>query len=310
MPIKRLTPLRPALSSAEVRSHLRQIDAHEAGLIDGYVLASQQDIEIQCERAITAAQFRLTLPGFPPGSITRLVSQPFEESHYDGYSSRTGAYTDGSGILLKMCPVVAITSIAYYDVDNAAQTYSTYNLFTDDEPGVVRQSLGTFWPNTYSRGDAVTITFWAGSLIPLTVNVATDTFTSVTGYPFADDDPVIISKSGNSNSVIGDVASVPDGITENTTYYVVSSTGTTFQIAATVGGAAVSLGNPSASGQSIDLLFAGQIEPYHRLALLQMTSKAFGERCPQGGCVCSADEFESYPMLRRLKWRSPVEFVG
>ena len=303
MPIKRLTPMRSALSTGEVRAHLRQIDAQEASLIDGYLQASQQDIEIQCERAITLAKYRLTLPRFPRGSVGRVGRQPFD-------SDDMIHYTDGSAILLQMCPVVAIDAISYYDEDNALQTYSAFNLFTDDQPGLVRQELEQYWPDTYLRADAVTVMFWAGSIIPLTVNVATDVFTSVTGYEFTDDDPVVISKSGNSNCVIGDVAALPSGIEENTTYYVVSSTGTTFQLAATVGGAAVSLGNPSASGQSIDLLFAGQIEPYHRLALLQMTAKAFGERCPQGGCVCSADDFESYPMLRRLKWRSPVEFVG
>lgn len=303
MPIKRLTPMRPALSSGEVRAHLRQIDGHESGLIDNYLTASQQDIEIQCERAIVAAQYRLILPRFPAGSVTQTSRQPFETDQYQ-------CHTDGSAILLQMCPVLSVTSIAYYDADNALQSYTDFNLFTDEQPGLIRQELGTFWPSTYRRADAVTITFWAGSIIPLSVNVTTDVFTSLTGYEFADDDPVVLSKSGNSNCAIGDVAALPSGIEENTTYYVVSSNGTTFQLAATVGGAAVSLGNPSASGQSIDLLFAGQIEPYHRLALLQMTAKAFGERCPQGGCVCSADDFESYPMLRRLKWRSPVEFVG
>ena len=295
--------MRSALSTAEVRAHLRQIDASEAGLIDGYLQASQNDIEIQCERAITLAKYRLTLPRFPRGSVSRVGRQPFE-------SDDMIHYTDGSAILLQMCPVVAIDSIAYYDSDNAAQTYSTFNLFTDDQPGLVRQQLEQYWPETYLRADAVTITFWAGSIIPLTVDVATDTFTSVTGYEFSDDDEVVVSASGNSNSVLGNVAALPSGITAKTTYYVVSASGNTFQLAETAGGAAVSLGNPSASGQSIDLLFAGEIEPYHRLALLQMTAKAFGERCPQGGCVCTAEDFDSYPMLRRLKWRSPVEFAG
>lgn len=304
MAIKRVTPLRPALSSGEVRAHLRQIDAHESALIEGYLLASQNDIELQCERAITAAQYRLILPQFPCGTISHLTLQPFENQ------SRRDVCTDGSAILLQMCPVLSIAEISYYDLNNEPQSYEDFCLFTDDEPGLVRQQLQTWWPQTYRRADAVTITFWAGSLIPLTFDDYSGTFTSVTGYPFADDDPIVISKSGNTNSAIGTLAALPDGVEEYRTYYVVSSDGTTFGIAETAGGEAVSLDKPSASGQSIDLLFAGQIEPYHRLALLQMTAMAFGQRCPQGGCVCTADDFESNPMLRRLKWRSPVEFAG
>lgn len=303
MVIKRTTPLRPALSAAEVRSHLRQIDAHEAGLIDGYLLASQHDIEIQCERAITVAKYRLTLPRFPGGTSacgTRLAFDTDQRQYT----------TDGSAIQLQMCPVLAVAAITYFDESNDLQTYADFVLAADEEPGLVRQALGTYWPATYRRNDAVTITFWAGSIVPLSFSAATGLFTSITGYEFADDDEVVISKSGNSNKAIGDIAAVPDGVEENRTYYVVSADGATFEIAETIGGAAVSLDNPSVGGQSVDLLFAGQIEPYHRLALLQMAAKAFGERCPQGGCVCSADDFDSNPMLRRLKWRSPVEFVG
>jgi hypothetical protein len=228
---------------------------------------------------------------------------PFETDHRH-YT------TDGAAIQLQMCPVLAIASIEYFDEENDQQTYDDFVLSRDEEPGLVRQALGEYWPATYRRHDAVTITFWAGSLVPLSFNAETGRFTSTTGYEFADGDEVVISKSGNSNTAMGDIAAVPDGVEENRTYYVVSASGATFEIAETVGGDAVSLAAPSAGGQSVDLLFAGQIEPYHRLALLQMAAKAFGERCPEGGCVCSADDFESNPMLRRLKWRSPVEFVG
>jgi hypothetical protein len=218
--------------------------------------------------------------------------------------------TDGSAVCLNMVPTAKIDSITYYDAYNEQQEYDDWNLFADSEPGELRQALDTSWPTTIQRRDAVTITFWAGQIVPLTVDLATDTFTSVTGYPFVNGEEITISKSGNSNPDIGDVAALPDGVTAQTTYYVRDVSGNSFKIAASSGGAAVGLASPSADGAAIDLLFAGEIDPFHRLALLQITAKAYGERCPEGGCVCSASDFESNPMLRRLKWRPPVQFMG
>jgi len=209
-----------------------------------------------------------------------------------------------------MVPVGKIESISYFDRYNAAQSYTGWNLFADSEPAELRQALDTSWPTTFQRRDAVTITFWSGHIIPLSVDVATDEFVSLTGYPFVNGDEITLSKSGNSNAEFGDVAVLPDGVSELTSYYVRDVSGSRFKVAATSGGAAISLANPAADGVAIDLLFAGEIDPFHRLALLQMTAKAFGERCPEGGCVCSASDFETNPMLRRLKWRSPVEFMG
>jgi hypothetical protein len=135
------------------------------------------------------------------------------------------------------------------------------------------------------------------------------TFTSTTGYEFSDDEEVVISMSGNTNSLLGEVAALPSGITTSTILYVVNSTGTTFGLAETVGGTALPVSTPTADCQAIDLLFAGELDPYHRLALLQMAAKAFGQRCPQGGCACSPEDYETDPVLRRLRWRSPVEFA-
>lgn len=310
MSIKKLSPMRPALSTGEIRAHLRNFDTQEVGLIESYLLASQQDIEIQCERSIVAAKYRLTLPSFPCASAGLVRSVPFQERMYGNTSERSrDITTDGSAILLNMVPTLKIASIQYYDADNVSQSYLDWNLFSDNEPAELRQDLDTSWPSTYTRRDAVTLQFWAGHIVPLTLNAETDTFTSVTGYPFVNGDEITISTSGNSNPDIGDVAVLPTGISARTTYYVRDVSGSSFKIASSSGGSALSLAEPTADGEAIDLLFAYEIDPWHKLALLQMTAKAFGERCPQGGCVCSKEDFEINPVLRRMIWRSPVEFI-
>jgi len=270
--------------------------------MQAYILAAQQDIENSCERALSVAKFRLTLPTFPTRSGSQILGGvPFEDL------DSTNASNAGSAILLRMVPAAKVASITYYDGSNELQDYEDWN-FLDDQPAEITQTLDTTWPLTYRRRDAVTIDFWAGEVVPLTVNVSTNVFTSVTGYPYEDGDEITFSCSGNNNTAMGNVATLPGGISEGTTYFVRDVSGATFKVAATEGGAAIDL-TAASTGYEIDLVFGGTLEPYHKLALLQMASKAYSERCPQGGCVCSADEMASNPIYRRLQWRSPVEFV-
>lgn len=303
MTLKRLTTIRPAISAAELRSHLRNFNSEEDALLTGYILAAQQDIEICCERALTVAKFRLTLPDFPRRASQWINSGlPFEEVVDRGVSS------NGSAIFLNMPPVRKLVSVEYYDGNNQLAEYNDWNLFTDFEPAQLTQALDTNWPTVYRRRDAVTVTFWAGEIVPLTVNLTSNVITSTTGYPFVDGEQIEFSFSGNSNSLIGNVAQLPGGLSSDTTYFVRDVSGATFKVAATSGGTAIDL-TAAATDYAIDLVFAGTMEPIHRLALLQLAAVAHGKRCPQGGCVCSADEYDADPMLRRLRWRSPVEFV-
>lgn len=305
MSIKPVSPMHPALSAAEVRTHLRNFDTAESSLIDAYLMAVQEDIQIQCERSIVVRKFRLVLPRFPGGTAGLNRNQPFRDSCSDVKSY-------GSVCNLEMVPVRSIESITYFDAANAVQEYDAFTLFSDAEPAELRQELGTSWPQTYYRRDAATITFWAGDIVPLTVDATTDRFASVTGFPFVDGDEVTFSSSGNTNPDIGDVAVLPDGISAKTTYFVRDwdSAAKTFKVAATLAGTAINLVTPATTGEAIDLVFAGEINPFTKLALLQMTGKAFGQRCPEGGCVCSEEDFRTNPMLMRLKWRSPVAYAG
>jgi len=304
--INRLTPLRPVLSASEVRCHLRLVDDSESDLLESYLLAAMEEIEHQCERALCAAQYSLTLPAWPVYSSAISGPLPFAEN--DPYRSVSGQLVE-----LHRPPVRKITSLQYYDASNQSQTLDSdeYQLLTITEPSELRPAADTNWPSVKNRRDAITITFWAGHVIPIAVaSYNDDTLTSLTGYPFANGDSFVISKSGNTNSLVGDVSVFPGGISERTTVYVVNASGSQFQIALSAGGSAISLVAPTASGEAVDLLFAYELDHWQRRALLMMAGKAFAMRCPQGGCVCSADDFQSDPILRRMKWRENVTFAG
>jgi uncharacterized phiE125 gp8 family phage protein len=61
---------------------------------------------------------------------------------------------------LPLEPLVSITSVTYYDADNAQQTLSTdvYTFRTDDLGPFVTLKSSQTWPTVYYRQDAVTIT--------------------------------------------------------------------------------------------------------------------------------------------------------
>lgn len=65
---------------------------------------------------------------------------------------------------LPLAPLVSITSVTYYDADNALQTLSaaTYTSYTDARGPVIALNYGQTWPAVYPRPNAVSVTFVAG----------------------------------------------------------------------------------------------------------------------------------------------------
>jgi len=67
-------------------------------------------------------------------------------------------------IRLTVGPVASVTSITYYDADNAQQTLATsvYELNRDTLGSYITLKPDQTWPTIYNRNDAVAITFVAG----------------------------------------------------------------------------------------------------------------------------------------------------
>lgn len=68
-------------------------------------------------------------------------------------------------IYLPITPVQSIESITYFDADNVEQslTVSGFHLYADDEDFAwIEPKSGVDWPQTFSRMDAITVTFIAG----------------------------------------------------------------------------------------------------------------------------------------------------
>lgn len=65
---------------------------------------------------------------------------------------------------LPLWPVASISTVTYYDADNAQQTLSTdvYTLRSDALGAYVDLKPDQSWPGVYARPDAVSVTFIAG----------------------------------------------------------------------------------------------------------------------------------------------------
>lgn len=66
--------------------------------------------------------------------------------------------------LPRAAPLQSVSSIQYYDVNNALQTLDSavYQVDTDVDPGRIRPLWGQIWPSVYYRMAAIQVTFVAG----------------------------------------------------------------------------------------------------------------------------------------------------
>ena len=136
------------LTTAEAKSHLRVTTSDEDTLIDTYISAARQWMELYLNRSIPEQTIVCVLDHFP----------------YDGQS-----------IKLPQSPASAITSIQYVDTNGDTQTWgsSNYTLDSYSEPSRVEAAYNVSYPSTRPQNNAVTITYTAGySTIPADIKHA------------------------------------------------------------------------------------------------------------------------------------------
>ena len=135
-PVRTVAPVEPLLPLADAKAHLRVDHADEDELISGLIAAA--------------------------------------EAHLDGYSGILGRAlitqtwavefpTFASRLDLPLGPLQSAT-IQYYDSTNVLQTLSTsvYAVLTDGLGPYVSLKYNQQWPQTYTRDDAVKVTWVAG----------------------------------------------------------------------------------------------------------------------------------------------------
>jgi len=151
-PVRTVAPTALPVTLTEIKSHLRVDHSDEDAMIMLYARAATQ-----------------TLDGYT-GTLGRaIVTQTWRQDFNDWPDYR---------LRLPLAPVSAISSITYYDTNNASQTLSSanYTLLEDDlGPAAVWASTATL-PSVYDRADAIRVTFVAGygaaSAVPQDIKAA------------------------------------------------------------------------------------------------------------------------------------------
>ena len=124
-----------AITTSEAKSHLRVTHSTDDTYIDALIAAAHEEVHQYTNRQIMTATWKLYLDSFP------------------------------DKIELKKLPIQSITTIQYYDEDNALQTLASteYKTSLNAVPALIETADNdTDWPDTYDRSDAVCITFVAG----------------------------------------------------------------------------------------------------------------------------------------------------
>lgn len=123
-----------------VDDHLRAINgSYEDDMVARYMWAATAAAEKQTERALAPQAWQLVLDQFPSGLI-----------------------------VLPRPPLIGVTSLTYYDTSNVQQTLSgSPEQFLTVTSGSTQKAClapfeGESWPSTYTRPDAVTVTFQCG----------------------------------------------------------------------------------------------------------------------------------------------------
>ena len=142
--VQTIAPSVEPITLAQARQRMR-ITAEDDGDdtdIEGMITTARMSQEKTTGRQCITATWEWTLDAFPAST----------------YANPEGLFH------VPISPVISVTSIKYYDVDNAEQTWSTdeYQVDTTDMVTRIRLVFGYSYPDTYDRMSAVKVTFTAG----------------------------------------------------------------------------------------------------------------------------------------------------
>lgn len=130
-------PAAEPLDRTELKnSHVRVTGTDDDTYIDGLIAAARIVTETQTGRSLITQTWQANFEGFPSWRV----------------------------LTLEKSPIQSITHIKYYDADDVLQTLdsSLYTLDATVNPARIVLNYEGSWPLTYSRADAVQITYDAG----------------------------------------------------------------------------------------------------------------------------------------------------
>ena len=113
------------------------------------ITSARQHVELMCRRALVRQTLRLSMPSFPVSN--------------DAWVSSVSRNSLTRVIRLPRPPIASVTSVTYFDGDNAQQTLADSNYYlTDEQVPELRFTTSFSTPTLYDRPDALRVTYLAG----------------------------------------------------------------------------------------------------------------------------------------------------
>lgn len=203
MPLLTTTPpTAEPIDVAEARLHCKQDITADDPLLAVWVGHARAECETKTQRQLVSARFTLVLDSFPGSSQ---MGVPFGST-----------YTlPGHAIVLPKGPLIQVVSIKYLDMQGVWQTLDPAWYTVEPASGLPRITpvFGRIWPIPLPQIGAVQVTFDAGYVAPMVVDVAANSI-SVQGWKtMVAGDVMRLSNSGGA---------LPAPLKPNTDYAVLS----------------------------------------------------------------------------------------
>jgi uncharacterized phiE125 gp8 family phage protein len=197
------------------------------------------------------------------GAIVTSAREWCEMYEHNSYIVRTyKAYLDcfTNYIILPHGFLVYVDSVQYYDSAGTLQTLDTdiYTVDTDSLPPRIYLAYNQSWPSTYDIPKSVIITYTIGVAAKFIGTYAASTPT-LTMYGRTPVDGEIVRVGTSSGGTL------PTGLSADTDYYIINTSGQTFQLSLTAGGSAVSV-----TAASSGMCFIGRLVPKRVLAAMKL----------------------------------------
>lgn len=160
----------PLLASDSVVLQQIRVDAGDASqnaALTQFIQDAREDVELICRRALITQSWLMTMDKFPSPGMEMSSANWYGPSWGISPGPLTVIRPDGKTlyeIMLPLPPLQTVDSIKYWDPSGVQQTLdpSAYIVDNVSEPGRVVPAVGTSWPSTQNRVNAVEVRFTAG----------------------------------------------------------------------------------------------------------------------------------------------------
>lgn len=142
-------------------------DTSQNAALAQFIQEAREDAELICRRALITQSWLMTLDKFPAPGLETSSANWYGPSWGVGPGPLTVTRPDGKTlyeIVIPLPPLQTVDSIKYWDANGVQQTLdpSTYIVDNVSEPARVTPAVGTSWPSTLNRVNAVEVRFTAG----------------------------------------------------------------------------------------------------------------------------------------------------